>query len=157
MNQNSRLSRDFMGRLCTTNRACAHVHVEYRKESWLLNLVYPKTKPLDIPVPWLIKLIKKWSEVEFILHHSSFYARECADIKWLLKQLPFPVQTHVVQRLSVTNFIQLVSSQLVDRFSQTKLRWKAPNEGYLHMCGMHKSDNKWLRYQAINSCKSFVC
>jgi len=24
----------------------------------------------------------------------------------------------------VTNFIQLVSSQLVDRFSQTKLRWK---------------------------------
>ena len=42
----------------------------------------------------------------------------------------------------VTNFIQLVSSQLVDRFSQTKLRWKAPNEGYLHMCGMHKSDNK---------------
>jgi len=46
------------------------------------------------------------------------------------------------QALSVTNFIQLVSSQLVDQFSQTKLRWKAPNEGYLHMCGMHKSDNK---------------
>ena len=44
--------------------------------------------------------------------------------------------------LTVTNFIQLVFSQLVDRFSQTKLRWKAPNEGYLHMCRMHKSDNK---------------
>ena len=44
--------------------------------------------------------------------------------------------------MSVTNFIQLVSSQLVDRFSQTKLFWKAPNEGYPHMCGMHKSDNK---------------
>ena len=44
--------------------------------------------------------------------------------------------------VAVTNFIQLVSSQLVDRFSQTKLRWKAPNEGYLHMCRMHKSDNK---------------
>ena len=57
----------------------------------------------------------------------------------------------------VTNFIQLVSPQLVDRFSQTKLRWKALNEGYLHICGIHKSDNKWLRYQAINSCKSFVC
>ena len=42
----------------------------------------------------------------------------------------------------VTNFIQLVSPQLVDRFSQTKLRWKALNEGYLHICGIHKSDNK---------------
>jgi len=42
----------------------------------------------------------------------------------------------------VTNFIQLVSSQLVDQFSQTKLRWKAPNEGYPHICGMYKSDNK---------------
>jgi len=42
----------------------------------------------------------------------------------------------------VTNFIQLVSPQPVDRFSQTKLHWKAPNEGYLHICGMYKSDNK---------------
>ena len=42
----------------------------------------------------------------------------------------------------VTNFIQLVSPQPVDRFSQTKLRWKAPNEGYPHTCGMYKSDNK---------------
>ena len=46
------------------------------------------------------------------------------------------------QGQSVTNFIQLVSSQLVDQFSQTKLRWKAPNEGYPHMCRMYKSDNK---------------
>ena len=44
--------------------------------------------------------------------------------------------------ITVTNFIQLVSPQLVDRFSQTKLHWEAPNEGYLHMCGIHKSDNK---------------
>ena len=43
---------------------------------------------------------------------------------------------------TVTNFIQLVSSQLVDRFSQTKLRWKAPNESYLHICRMYKSNNK---------------
>ena len=57
----------------------------------------------------------------------------------------------------VTNFIQLVSPQLVDWFSQTKLHWKALNKGYLHIYGMYKSDNKWLRYQAINSCKSFVC
>jgi len=42
----------------------------------------------------------------------------------------------------VTNFIQLVSPQPVDRISQTKLHWKSPNEGYLHMCGMYKSDNK---------------
>ena len=42
----------------------------------------------------------------------------------------------------VTNFIQLVSLQLVDQFSQTKLHWKAPNKGYPHICGMYKSDNK---------------
>ena len=58
---------------------------------------------------------------------------------------------------NVTNFIQLVSPQPVDRFSQTKLHWKAPNEGYPHICGMYKSNNKRLRYQAISSCKSFVC
>ena len=58
---------------------------------------------------------------------------------------------------TVTNFIQLVSSQPVDQFSQTKLCWKAPNKGYLHICGMYKSDNKWLRYQAISSYKSFIC
>ena len=46
------------------------------------------------------------------------------------------------QIVSVTKFIQLVSPQPVDRFSQTKLRWKAPNEGYPHMCGMYKSNNK---------------
>ena len=58
---------------------------------------------------------------------------------------------------TITNFIQLVSLQPVDRFSQTKLHWKAPNEGYLHICGRYKSNNKWVRYQAISSCKSFVC
>jgi len=42
----------------------------------------------------------------------------------------------------VTNFIQLVSPQQVDRFSQTKLHWEAPNEGYPHIYRMHKSDNK---------------
>ena len=46
------------------------------------------------------------------------------------------------QIVSATKFIQLVSPQPVDRFSQTKLRWKAPNEGYPHMCGMYKSNNK---------------
>ena len=57
---------------------------------------------------------------------------------------------------NITNFIQLVSPQPVDRFSQTKLCWKAPNEGYSHICRMYKSNNKWLRYQNISSCKSFI-
>ena len=61
------------------------------------------------------------------------------------------------RRSNVTNFIQLVSPQPVCWFSQTKLCWKAPNEGYPHICGIYKSNNKWLRYQAISSCKSFVC
>ena len=42
----------------------------------------------------------------------------------------------------VTNFIQLVSQQPLDRFSQTKLHWKAPNEGYPYIYEMYKSDNK---------------
>jgi len=42
----------------------------------------------------------------------------------------------------VTNFIQLVFLQPVDLFSQTKLRWKVPNKGYLHICRMYKSNNK---------------
>ena len=62
-----------------------------------------------------------------------------------------------VGNIIVTNFIQLVSPQLVDQFSQTKLHYKAPNKGYLHICGMYKSNNKQLRYQAISDCKSFVC
>ena len=57
----------------------------------------------------------------------------------------------------ITNFIQLVSLQLVDQFSQTKLYCKASNKGYLYIYRMYKSDNKWSRYQAISSCKSFIC
>jgi len=57
---------------------------------------------------------------------------------------------------SIINFIQLVSSQLVDWFSQTKLYWKALNEGYLYICEMYKSNNKQLRYQAISNYKSFI-
>ena len=58
---------------------------------------------------------------------------------------------------SVTNFILLVSQQQVDWFSQNKLYWKALDEGYLYICGIYKSNNKWLRYQAISNYKSFVC
>ena len=56
----------------------------------------------------------------------------------------------------ITNFIQLVSPQLVNQFIQTKLCWKAQNNGYLHIYGMCKSDNKQLRYQAISNYESFI-
>ena len=62
-----------------------------------------------------------------------------------------------ISSICITNFIQLVSPQQVDWFSQTKLYWKAPNEGYLHIYRMYKSDNKQSRYQAISGYKSFVC
>ena len=55
------------------------------------------------------------------------------------------------------NFIQLVSPQLVDQLSQTKLHYKVPNKGYLHIYGMYKSDNKQLRYQVISNYKIFIC
>jgi len=42
-------------------------------------------------------------------------------------------QDRASYNISVTNFFQLVSPQLVDQFSQTKLCWKAPNKGYLHI------------------------
>ena len=44
--------------------------------------------------------------------------------------------------VNVTNLIQLVSLQPVDRFLQTKLHWKAPNEDYPYICERYKSDNK---------------
>jgi len=70
--------------------------------------------------------------------------------KWKVKEVRF-------LGVVVTNFIQLVSPQPVDRFSQTKLFWKAPNEGYLQICGMYKSNNKKPRYHVISNCKIFVC
>ena len=78
-------------------------------------------------------------------------------LKYFMKMFGRPVLGKVYIIIhNVTNFIQLLSPQPVDLFSQTKLRWKALNEDYPHICGMHKSDNKWLRYQAISSCKSFI-
>jgi len=58
--------------------------------------------------------------------------------------------------ICVTNFIQLASLQLADQFLQTKLYWKALNDGYLHIYGMYKNDNKQLGYQAISNYKSFI-
>ena len=48
----------------------------------------------------------------------------------------------IFTKFYVTNFIQLISPQLVNQFSQTKLCWKTPNESYLYIYGMYKSDNK---------------
>ena len=41
----------------------------------------------------------------------------------------------------ITNFIQLIFLQPVDWFSQTKLHYKAPNEGYLCHMQVHLSRN----------------
>jgi len=46
--------------------------------------------------------------------------------------------TIMCYRRIVTNFIQLVSSQLVDQFSQIKLCWKALNKGYLYIWDVQK-------------------
>ena len=94
---------------------------------------------LSIEVSWLLQS-KSYLKIIGIPYFSHDKSQECLSSSNI-----------------VTNFIQLVSPQLVDQFSQTKLYWKAPNESYPYMCGIYKSDNKWLRYQAISSCKSFVC
>ena len=50
--------------------------------------------------------------------------------------------------LFVTNFIQLVSPQQVDKFSQTKLCWKALNKGYLYIyakCTKVTTNNQDIR------------
>ena len=67
------------------------------------------------------------------------------------------VNLYQIRKETATNFIQLVSPQPVDQFSQTKLYCKALNEDYMYIYGMYKSDNKQLRYQVISNCKIFVC
>jgi len=42
--------------------------------------------------------------------------------------------TEYFTKLNVSNFIQLVSPQQVDQFSQNKLHWKALNKDYLYIC-----------------------
>ena len=82
--------------------------------------------------------------------------KPCIAVKILANHL-FSLTNYCCFLLAVTKFIQLVSLQLVDWFSQTKLCWKAQNESYLYICRMYKSNNKQLRYQAISSYKSFIC
>ena len=45
------------------------------------------------------------------------------------------IKTQNCKRI-VINFIQLVSSQPVDQFLQTKLDWKAPNKSYSNISEM---------------------
>jgi len=67
--------------------------------------------------------------------------------------------------LHVTNFIQLISPQPVDQFSQTKLCWKAPSEGYQHICGiavattrpMFNSSTSNKSYRRISSGEHELC
>jgi len=53
----------------------------------------------------------------------------------------------------IINFIQLVSLQILDYFSQTKLYWKVLNKGFLYIYKIYKSDNRLLRYQTISNHK----
>ena len=76
----------------------------------------------------------------FLRLNSLEYDNHCIHPDWWLT-LDYMLLT-VSIAVTVTNFIQLVSPQPVDWSSQTKLHWKAPNEGYPHICGMHKSDKK---------------
>ena len=102
-----------------------------------LNLEAEEFKRGELPGRYTTKLLYRWDDKKF----DEEYLKKL-EKNW---------------NRCVTNFIQLISPQPVDRFSQTKLHWKAPNEGYPHICGMYKSNNERLRYQAISSCKSFIC
>ena len=93
--------------------------------------------------------VEEW-EVEKILNKRKIHEVN----KYLVYWKRFMVENNTWE--NVTNFIQLVFPQPVDCISQTKLYWKAPNDSYLHIRGMYKSDNKQLRYLAISNCKSFV-
>ena len=92
--------------------------------------------------------------VDYQTREYSISTGSYIQVKLLGELGDFRVQPQV--EVFITNFIQLVFPQPVDRFSQNKLYWKAPNDGYLHICVMYKSGNKQLRYQAISNYKSFI-
>ena len=73
-----------------------------------------------------------------ITNNNTYTTAPASPNPYISRKLNNMDQVQVMKReredwSSVTNFIQLVSPQPVDRFSQTKLRWKAPNKGYPHM------------------------
>jgi len=92
---------------------------------------------------------KEWKRGDKVLLSTKDLMFKERLVKKLVDQYvgPYIIDDEVVfTDTVVTNFIQLISLQLVDQFSQTKLHWKAPNKSYLHICGMYKSDNRLLRY-----------
>ena len=123
---------------------CGHIDVWFR----FISVIDHLFDTFDLLVWQFQKVFFEFENIFDIPHQClSIWMTRIHDWQFLCRFVDF----------SVTNFIQLVSPQPVDQFSQTKLRWKVPNESYPHICGMYKSNNKWLRYQAISSCKSFVC
>ena len=106
------------------------------------------------PNPYISRKLNNMEEARMMKEERNDWTKMYHKI---LKGLEAMIDVQKQVRDIVTNFIQLVSPQQVNRFSQTKLLWKAPNKGYPHICGMYKSNNKQLRYQAISSYKSFVC
>ena len=85
----------------------------------------------------LLKPYEVSSLMSISTHSTSFIDEEIKNLIKYMKFIKTPTQTKIV-----TNFIQLVSPQPVDQFSQTKLHWKAPNEGYPYICEINKSDSK---------------
>ena len=73
----------------------------------------------------------KFIQFSIFLKETSSYTEEAILAFLVLSLLSGIVYT-------ATNFIQLVSPQLVDQFLQTKLCWKAPNKGYPHMWDVQK-------------------
>ena len=99
-----------------------------------------RNKMADISQINMEEIIRVYSEEEMVRMIKEIMENNAIMLK-LQKQV---AELKVVEkeRKSVTNFIQLVSPQLVDQFSQTKLHWKALNESYPHICGIYKSNNK---------------
>ena len=128
-------------------------------------LVVGITRELDKELSlhcYLIYISYKWFMLQQYIYLMSTPQWLCKTVHSALTSMCPTCGSNVVYMLPnviiyVINFIQLVSPQPVDRFSQSKLRWKALNEGYLHIYWMYKSNNKQPRYQAISSYKSFVC
>ena len=98
-----------------------------------------------------------YNAVNITSTEAELFAIKCGTISHnvVLKIIIVTDSIHATKKIfnpTITNFIQLVSPQPVDRFLQTKLCLKVLNKSFLY-----KSNNKQLRYQVISSCKSFVC
>ena len=68
-----------------------------------------------------------------------------------------PLYFPIVNKYIVVDTALYTCALPIDHFllslSQTKLHWKAPNDGYLYICRIYKSNNRLLRYQTISNYK----